>query len=468
MDLSSADYYDSSAIRRVALEWIGRRMLRRLTAMWVVVWQRHFAIYDKTEDSQLFNMGSDLDRKGSHFFPGKSVETGRKPWNIELPIPPIWAGQDHRLPDSAEFPDVDRVQELWKAELYSWLPDGSSDSWAKIIALESDKDDSEDGNEASPLKTLFKKFQKMKDLDYQRRNGRQRLTKDAMLACCSDDEFTWINNVSERILSRNWLHPYTSHSCYELAYAAIWRSEKLEPIEFVYDQSLGQLKTKREGILSETFETFEKDVDLKGLTCSGESFPEIALASFNVKERFFRVRFVPSSDKRIFSIKSVFEVNSRMKRQTALSKRERQKREQDQVSTKRPGDKNLRPNSKGLFQLLCRVADSLGIELLRTSVDQKGRYSTTPHRQKVIEKGEITLVGRLTRDLTEPDQVRFKRCFESCVVEDGSVAVEFRDHISIVTEVIPWHTKTQALSNTTSTKSFSSLLSKPARNMAWS
>lgn len=430
------DAYDDNAIRRTALEWIGRRMLRRLAAMWLTVWTKHYEEFGLPLDELIRNSNENLDPVGDYFFPGKSVELGRKPWNIELPLPASWH-KDNQLLNykRGKRQAWEKLWALWDKPTSFWFPDGPDNKSDWIAEAEAE------------LPILFEKVTCSTDLEYQRRTSQRRMTKDALLAhyCVSENE--WMNNVCERILSRNWLHPYTSHCCYELAYAAIWGSEKLEPIELVYDESLGQLRTKNDQILNETFQSFENEIKQK-VECSGDSFPEVALASFNVKERFFRIRFISPNDKRIFSVEIDFEVFDFEKRQTRIGELEEEfagekskgKLNEAKAETAEDHDKRPRPTARGLLQMLCKVAGDLHIDLLRVSVDQKGRYRRG--KKSVIEDGRITLVGKTNSNITESDQAHFKACFDQCLEEDEEIRVRFRDYIELSTEVNPWQTKT--------------------------
>ena len=372
----------NDSIRRVALEWIGRQMLKRLLSLWLMVWNCHFELYEKATKTVGLSR-EDLDPVGSYFFPGKSVQTGRKPWNIEIPFPPIWDQRNKMLndPNSEKSAFIDKTTKLF--EDLNWLygkKNGKSNSKEKKL-LSGDEPLGWFNNAKIVNEELFEKMKQSKDLGYGRRLGTKakRPTRHAFLAIMAGDERTWVNQVAERILSRNWLHPYTSHASYELAYAAIWRRNK-KPVEFRYDEKLGQLVTRKDGILDDDLKTFERELSdeqqLQKLNpCSGEHFPQAAIASFNIKERFFRLRFIDqeTSEKQILNIDVKFEVYKRAIRGNKAN--EIGSDEADQAP----------PNSSGLLQLLCKVSDDLDMKLLRISVNQKGKYPIDSRRQFVEE-----------------------------------------------------------------------------------
>ena len=174
----------------------------------------------------------------------------------------------------------------------------------------------------------------------------------------------------------------------------------------------------------------------------------MALASFNVKERFFRVRFVAPAEKWIFAVEIDYEVFSKPKRSRKAPNSRPEDEEAMRTESSNEDSEDERPNSKGLLLLLTKVADHLGIELLRSSVDQKGRFLHSKVRQKRIEHGRITLAGRLKRKFTKIDELTFKQEFENSViafsdehVNDKHVEVKFRDHIELQAKVTPWQTK---------------------------
>ena len=199
--------YDHDSIRRTALEWIGRRMLRRLTAMWATVWWAHYGNYERPETEIIINPKRNLDPEGDYFFSGKSVELGRKPWNIELPITASWEPENSLvdIKKNKKLPSREKLLALWRKKNQSWFPpevktktkneQPSEKHWIQYAE--------------EKHSNLHKRVKNSRDLAYQRRTKKPRITKDALLARCSKDENEWINNVRERILIRNWLHPYT-------------------------------------------------------------------------------------------------------------------------------------------------------------------------------------------------------------------------------------------------------------------
>ena len=423
----------TDSIRRHSLEWLGRQMIARLTSLWITVWLAEYKIFHKArhDEENRWENGTggrnnegrpphneinwkrfndfDMDPKGDYFFPSKSVQTGRRPWNIELPFPPSWHGSWTKL-KSSEKQDkfrIDKSREMWD-QSPSMLDEMNNIAWFK--------------DPQENIEKLFELVKNTEDLIYATRPGTEkpRLTRNAILARQSKTANRWINTITERILRNNWLPPYTGRATYELAYAAIWKRDK-PPVEFRYDQRIGQLTTSRKGILAEDLATFENDSSDKNLR--EIEFPRAALASFNTQERFLRLRFIdrPTSDTRIVSFDIDFEVRAPV--------------EQDVNSVK----DFEQPTSQGLIHLLCQTASDQGINLLRVSTSQKEKRPADGIRP-LVEVGSIKLVGQLPDPHLYADLHKFEKIFRECI-QNKSKQVPHCKNIKLIPRIVPWGAK---------------------------
>ncbi|MEL6899015.1 MAG: hypothetical protein AAFP90_23175, partial [Planctomycetota bacterium] len=321
------------AIRRHALEWIGRKMLARLTALWVIVRIKEQELFENAWDDEVKdqkrsryedfnpwdNCDCDLDPEGDYFFTSKSIQTGRRPWNIEMPFSASWESTEE---DS--YPN--RASDKKEADDHREFVNGKWMEFPQVLAdlvEEHEKMASENmgrgwfADGKGLVEHLFEKIKGTRDLIHatRRPQGEPRPSREAELAIQHESAERWINSVMERILRNNWVRPHMSRTLYDLGYASIWRRPD-DPVEFKYHSDRAQLVAQDPNVLQQALSRFRREqLQERGAAVVTEDAgiertftdtepPRIAIASFNTTERSLRMRFINRdiSDNRILNI----------------------------------------------------------------------------------------------------------------------------------------------------------------------
>lgn len=449
-------------MRRNAFEWLGRKMLARLTALWVISRRSEYFVYSEAWEKaseldgrppldammrfQQWPIPFDVDPPGDYWFSSKSIQTGGRPWNIEMPFTASWRKNN---PDESDRCSSKFVKEAWK-------------EYPEILKEFENEKPEWFSNGEEVISELYKQVKSTRDLIHALRDPENmtRATRQAAVARQHDCQNSWINAVIEQTVRNNWITPYSYHALYELAYASIWQRNKV-PIEFRYVADQSQLVVQNPEALRGAMSNFWSDA--RNQDEQGEihpMFPRVAIASFNTKERFVRLRFIERhiSDSQFVSIAIKFEVSPREKKLACPGRLGQDYQDvvnRSHTHDETPADsidmeKSSAPDrkgdpavtetvsSQGLIRVLCKAALEMKLSLKRVSTRVRAMY---PKRvgAEMRERGEIKMVVEMPRPMQPGDLARIERYLNECIYGYDN-ELPFRNHISLAAKAIPWQT----------------------------
>lgn len=433
-------------IRRYAIEFLGRQMLARLTLLWVSIRIKEYELYDKAVSKS--GKKKKIDPDGDYFFTSKVIQTGRRPWNLQLPFPASWEMPiDYwSVPydKKSREPDLNRLNQFFEEQegQYDKLPGILGDFFAR-----SPGGSKKERQFKKDLDQLFESILKTEDKEWKERTGFLRYSREAFLAWeqklkgkngkKEKARFRWVHTIVERILRHHWLMPVTSQALYELAYSSIWRYP-IEPIEFKYDAGKTQLTTQENGISDSLRAVSQQfgELDKKYV----KNNPRFAIASFNVDERFVRLNFIPDkAAKRI--------VRAVVKYHLA-----RPSSDEDQSGFEGPDDADTdkisepipEPTTQGLLKALCAVCFDRRMNLLRVRNRVEARFSLDDNRD-VLERGTIIIIAKREKEFDDDSNERLEADLNN-VMKTASTMVPFREQIKVKARVSPYETTSLFLS----------------------
>jgi hypothetical protein len=365
------------AIRRIAFEWLGRRLVARLTALWLTIRRHENALWKNAAAEKRRQGNKDLDPPGEYYFSSDVVETGRRPWGLEIPWDYSWTKDTPRdwhekmRIDAADPPDELRAEFTREEERWRRAPDFLLEELGRLADPASAQ-----GNVMargrSVLEDLYDTLTRYTfDAEWAHLDSTHglRRTREARLAQRAATPAAFGNLVLERVIQHHWLRPLMSRAMYELGYLSLCRTHHA-PLEFVYDEDQAQLIAASPDEFTGTLQEFwhALNVPLKD-----RRFPQLAIAAFHPRDRFIRLNFMkrPLSDSRIVKATVKYQVH------------------RDPI---RENENETGIDGRGLLAQLCKVADAHRIAVHRVYSRTNTRYPSD-HASALIEQGVIDLVG---------------------------------------------------------------------------